>query len=397
MTTPYSDAELESMLADLESDFVERKESAVKADAIKRNICALANDRPGQGRTGVVFVGVRDDGTCAHLDITDDLLKRLSQMHDDGSILPLPSMIVQKRCLGGCPVAVVFVEPAPDTPVRYRGRTYVRIGPTVRLASPADEQLLTERRRAGDRPFDLRPVADARLDDLDLEHVRNQYVPLAVDGEILERNDRPFIQQMRSLRLSDGEHPTWGALLAFGNDPRFWLPGAYVQFLRLDGDAITDPIRHQKMLAGRLGEVLGQLSEVLALNVSIRTDVRSGAREQQFPDYPVEALRQLAYNAIMHRSYDGTNTPVRIHWFADRVEISSPGGLYGRMTPDNLGDGDTDYRNPLVAEVMHHLGFAQRFGLGLKLASDALAKNGNPEPDFDLQPTHVRVTVKAAP
>ena len=49
---------------------------------------------------------------------------------------------------------------------------------------------------------------------------------------------------------------------------------------------------------------------------------------------------------------------------ADRVEIASPGGLYGRMTRENFGKGDTDYRNPLLAEIMHHLGFAQRFGLG---------------------------------
>ena len=54
------------------------------------------------------------------------------------------------------------------------------------------------------------------------------------------------------------------------------------------------------------------------------------------------------------------------------MEVISPGGLYGRITPETFGTGDTDYRNPLLAEAMYNLGFAQRFGLGVPLAREAL-------------------------
>lgn len=120
-------------------------------------------------------------------------------------------------------------------------------------------------------------------------------------------------------------------------------------------------------------------------------------REIQRPDYPIVALQQISRNAIMHRAYEGTNAPVRVHWYADRVEIQNAGGLYGKVNPKNFGRGATDYRNPLVAEIMVHLGFAQRFGLGVPLAKEALEKNGNPPPEFDFQPTHVGVTVRCAP
>ena len=90
----YSNAELERLMADLESDFVERKESAADGKKIRRNICAFANDLPGNGKPGVVLVGVRDDGSCASLPIDDDLLVRLSNICGEGSILPLPSMTV---------------------------------------------------------------------------------------------------------------------------------------------------------------------------------------------------------------------------------------------------------------------------------------------------------------
>ena len=393
----YSDAELEALMSDLESDLVERKESAADGKKIRRNVCAFANDLPGNGRPGVVLVGVRDDGSCASLPINDDLLTKLANIHGDGDILPLPSMTVQRRTLKGCKVAVVSVEPSADTPVRYQGRVWVRVGPSVREGSVEDERVLTERRRAADMPFDSRPVNGARINDLDQDFLHDHYLPNAIAPEVLERNTRPPNHQLRSLRLVQGEWPTWGAVLAFGLDPQAFLPGAYVQFLRIDGTEITDPIRNQKQLTGRLDDVVRRLDELLDLNISVRTEVAGVPRERRRPDYPADALRQLAHNAVMHRSYEGTNTPVRIHWFSDRVEIASPGGLYGRITCDNFGAGDTDYRNPLLAEIMANLGFAQRFGLGVPLARKALEENGNPAPEFKFQPALVVATVRTAP
>jgi ATP-dependent DNA helicase RecG len=392
----YTDAELVTLMGDLESDRVERKRSTADRSAIRRNICAFANDLPDHERPGVILVGVDDDGSCAGLSIDDELLRKLAGLRDDGNILPLPSLTVERRDLSGCKVVVVQVQPASNPPVRYQGRVWVKVGPTVRLATPDEEQRLVERRRAGDRPFDMRPAADATLDDLDLDYAREQFVPRAVARDVLEQNRRPLDQQLRSLRLIVDARPTWGALLGIGRDPQAWLPGSYVQFLRIDGIEITDPIRDQKQLTGRLEDVLRRLDELIELSVSVRTQVAGSPQEIREPDYPVAALRQLARNAIMHRTYEGTNAPVRVHWYRDRVEIANPGGLYGKMNPENFGRGETDYRNPVVAEIMHHLGFAQRFGLGIPLARKALEENGNPEPEFDFQPTQVAVTVRPA-
>ena len=392
----YSDSELELLMSDLESDLVERKESAADGRKIRRNICAFANDLPGNGCAGVILVGIRDDGSCASLTIDDRLLKRLADVHGEGDILPLPSMTVQKRVLNGCAVAVVTVEPAPDPPVRYRGRAWIRVGPSVREAGIADERMLGERRRAADLPFDMRAAVGVTIAALDLGFTRDHYLPNAIAREVLDQNERPLAHQLQSLRLVHGATPTWAAVLSFGSDPQAFVPGAYVQFLRIDGAEITDPIRDQKQLTGRLDDVLRRLDELLELNISVCIEVAGALRERRRPDYPLDALRQLAHNAVMHRTYEGTNTPVRIHWFSDRVEIASPGGLFGRITPENFGMGDTDYRNPLLAEIMHHLGFAQRFGLGVRLARQALAANGNPPPEFDFQPTLVVATVRIA-
>lgn len=392
----YSDSELVALMSDLESQSVERKRSAGDRSAIRRNICAFANDLPGLGRPGVIFIGVEDDGQPSGIAINDDLLRLLAQMAHDGNILPLPSMAVEKRTLDGADVVVVVVEPSLDLPVRYQGRSFVKIGPTVRLATPEEEQRLTERRRASDLSFDMRPARGAQIDDLDLSYMQEQYLPRAVAPDVLEQNQRSLDQQLRSLRLLVEGAPCWGALLAFGRDPQRWLPGAYVQFLRLDGVSLTSPIRDQKILTGRIEDILRRLDDLLELNISRRTEIQATLREQSYPDYPAVALQQLTRNAVMHRSYEGTHAPVRVYWYSDRVEIQNPGGLYGKVTPENFGHGVTDYRNPLVAEIMHHLGFAQRFGLGLPLAKEHLARNGNPPPEFTIEPTHVVAILRAA-
>ena len=228
--------------------------------------------------------------------------------------------------------------------------------------------------------------------------IANEYLPRAVAEDVLDQNNRPLKEQMRSLRLCDGDFPTNGAVLAFGRDPRWWLPEAYVQYVRYGGDDRAAPIKNSKLVAGRLDDVLSSLRELLEINIETRIDPVSGPRERRFPDYPVEALREFAYNAVMHRSYEGTHTPVRIEWFSDNVRIDSPGGLFGAVTPESLehGDGVTSYRNLLITEIMHNLGFAQRFGSGIPRARQALASNGNPEPEFHFDPARVVVTVRQA-
>lgn len=395
MTPLISDLELEAMRADLESDRVERKRSAGDLKVICRNICAFANDLPGHGEPGVIFIGVEDDGGCSGKTVNDQLLRQLAGLRDNGNILPLPSITVQRQILSECEVAVVAVQPSEGTPVRFNGRVWVRVGPTVRQATPEEEHRLAERRRAGDLPFDRRPCFSASIDDLDIGYIESQYLPRAVAQDVLDENRRPLKQQLRSLRLLVGEIPTWGALLGLGRDPLRWISGAYVQFLRIDGETITDPILDQHRLTGRLEDVLRRLNDLLKINIRTGADLMTGAREIRLPDYPITALQQLAFNTVMHRNYDGTNAPVRIYWYTNRIEMASPGGLYGQITLDNFGTGPTDYRNPLLAEIIHNLGYAQRFGLGIPLSKERLKENGNPPPDFDLGPAHVTVTIRA--
>lgn len=152
------DHELAKLLNDLESDRVERKASAFDPDRISEAICAFANNLPNHRQPGVVFVGIHDNGTCANLPITDKLLLTLADLRSNGNILPFPMMSVQKKNLNGCELAVIVVQPSDDLPVRFRGHTYIRVGPRRAIATPQKERLLTEKRRFKNQPFDIQLV-----------------------------------------------------------------------------------------------------------------------------------------------------------------------------------------------------------------------------------------------
>ena len=112
--------------------------------------------------------------------------------------------------------------------------------------------------------------------------------------------------------------------------------------------------------------------------------------------YPVGALQQLTTNAIMHRTYEATNAPVRVTWFNDRIEIINPGGPFGTVTSENFGNPSvTDYRNPNLDEAMKVLGLVQKFGIGILIVRNLLSQAGYTEPLFQFPANFLFVTVRS--
>lgn len=398
----YNDGELERMLADLESDRSERKESlgGDARDAIRQAVCAFANDLPGHGEAGVVFVGARDDGSPSGLAITDELLRQLADIKTDGDIVPPPTLVVSKRRLAGAEMAVVIVAPSDSPPVRYRGRIWTRVGPRRAIATAQDERILNERRRSKDRPFDVSAVSNASLEELDLLRFRSEYITAAAAPEILEANNRTIEEQLAATKMIvavDAPTPTVLGMLVLGTTTRDYLPGAYIQFLRIAGRDLADPIIDEQVIDGPLTDILLRMDDKLEAHNRIAVDITGDTRETRQPMYPIPALQQYVRNAVMHRTYESSNMPVRVTWYDDRIEITNPGGPFGAVSVENFGQpGLADYRNPNLAEAMRVLGFVQRFGVGLSIARQRLEKNGNPPPEFHVERSHVSVTVGVA-
>lgn len=151
---------------------------------------------------------------------------------------------------------------------------------------------------------------------------------------------------------------------------------------------MTDETLDERTLAGAIPDQLRRIDEFMDAANTARLAM-GPTTHTRAADYPLAALQQIVRNAVMHRSYDGANAPVRVTWYADRVEILSPGGPFGAVTPETFGrPGFTDYRNPTLSEALKGYGFVERFGQGIEIVRKTLAANSNPPAEFQFPPTN---------
>ena len=389
--------QLLSLLADHESDAVEFTTSTNNTDKFCEAICAFANDFPNRRQPGYLLVGVNDDRTASGLNVTDRLLRRIADLRSNVNLEPLPAMSVQKHTLRDGEIAVVEVLPSDLPPVRYKGRVWIRVGPSRRGANQQEERTLVEKRAALQKPFDIRPCLGCTLDDLVLDLFSVGYLPSAVDREVIAENQRDIPEQMASLRLYDlaADCPTNAAALLFAKDPLRWIAGAYVQFVRWAGTTMANDPIGAKSFSGDLLTVLREIASFVEFRTESYPVAETSFRERKEVDYPPVAVREILMNAMMHRTYE-SNAPVQLYWYEDRIDIQSPGGLYGMAAPENF-PRQTDYRNPVIAEAMATLGYVNHFGRGVIRAQEALRRNGNPEATFTFDPSHVLATIGSKP
>jgi ATP-dependent DNA helicase RecG len=394
------DYQLLALLTDIESDLVERKESfkGDTPDRARQAVCAFANDFPNHHKPGILFVGAKDNGEPSGLPITDELLLQLADMKTDGNILPLPVMTVEKRILQDAEIAVVMVVPSDIPPVKYKGRIWVRTGPRRSIASAQEERILNEKRKYLDQPWDLHPYGTATLDDLSKSYFEDEFLPKAFARDILEENNRTYIERLASCKMIyslENPIPTLLGILTLSKDPQRLIPGAYIQFLRLDGTELHNLVIDELEAKGRFIDMIAQIEFKLQAHNRTKVDTSNGPHVLSY-DYPHRAFQQILYNAVMHRTYEGTNTPVRVYWYNDRIEISSPGGPYGSITVENFGTaGFTDYRNPNITDIFKSLGYIQRYGTGINIAREEMKRNGNPPPQIEVNKDFVVCKFKA--
>ncbi len=375
--------ELRELLHSTETYRVERTTSTGDMDKFQEAICAFSNDLPNSRKNGYLIIGAYDNGKLSGLKVTDDLLKKIASIRSDGNILPLPMMSVERFEFPEGDLLVAEVLPSLLPPVRYRGRTFIRIGPRRDIATEAEERILLERRTSYMATFDAMPCLGASIKDIDTEYIKNDYLPQVVDPDLLATDKRDLKEQLSAIHLYDLEHdcPTNAAIILFGKNPQYYMHGCYVQYVHFAGINNGGEILNEKQIKGCLCRMLPQLESFVRDAVVTSRPVPIGMlREQTVFNYPELALRELLMNACMHRDYQ-SNMPIRLYQYDDRIEILNAGGLYGEARPENFPTVN-DYRNPIIAEAMRGLKYVNMFNRGIERVKTMFQENGNPEPSF---------------
>ena len=374
------------LLFDMESERVERTIST-REEKLGPAVCAFSNDFSNSKQPGYILLGVNDDGKIAGIKWSDEELQKIGNVKTNGNILPQPSIVVsQPFIFPEGEIVVIEVKPSSYPPVRYDGRCWIRVGPRKAKATIEEEKILTERRAANAKTFDIAPAIHTTVAELNLDYFKHNYLPLAIDEETLKENGRTAEEQLASLRFYDIKEkcPSNAGIIMFGLRPEYHLPGDYLQYVKFAGDNMSTQVEFEKKFSFPLATGLGLIEDFIKINIIKERPVRiiDSFREHVARNYPYPALRELIMNAVMHRNYE-SNAPIYIYEFINRIEIVNPGGLYGDVNANNFPYA-SDYRNIVVAEAMKTLKYVNRFNYGIQRAKDELAANGNPPPLFDL-------------
>lgn len=368
-----------------ETERVEWKQSLRDRDDALRAVCALANDLGDSRRPGFFVVGVDDKGAPVGGYSTpaerDSAQQKLASWLGSVKLLPTPSFSIEAVAHRGDTVLIVRIEPMPVPPlVKVDGVAYVRRGTTTSHARDADILRLMERRADRQMPFDARPVAGATLDDLDVSDLREEHATARDsdgDAETFPPLPQWLYQQELGRPTGSAFVPNAAAILLHGKSPQTFFPGARVELVRYGGEDPDAPVSFRQSLTGTVGAQIDgawRLIQTQVVHVPVHGE---GARSPFAPEYPVEALKELVRNLVQHRLYEGTNSPGRIEWYDDRIELSNPGGPFGQASEGELGD-HSDYRNPLLTQGLVKMGYVEQLGRGIRRVRKLLATNGNP-------------------
>lgn len=275
------------------------------------------------------------------------------------------------------------------------GGSYIRVGDGhIRLTQYEVDRLVEERVQP---KWDEQSVTEASLEDL---HSDTVIAYMAVQRE---RRPKTFSggteAAMKRLRILKDGQPTLASLLILGEYPQQFYPRLTVTFANFPGTtkgSVTEGIRllDSRTLTCTITELVDEGIEVVKKNM--RTAALIGEKyRSDLPDYPPVAVREALVNALMHRDYSphAQGSRVQINMFVDRLEITSPGGLYGGVTVRNLGKpGVSSTRNQRLSSFLEDVKFhgdeggagvvAENRGTGIAVIQRSLADALMPPPEY---------------
>jgi ATP-dependent DNA helicase RecG len=317
--------------------------------------------------------------------------------------------------LDGAPIVVAAIPELDSLHkpcyVKARGEhggSFIRIGDGDRRLTEYEIALLHANR--GQPRDDASPVMDATVEDLDHDAVTRLLDRMA------RRQPRAFrgIPDEIALRRlgvlvphEDKLVPSLAGVLALGAYPQQFFPQLNVTFVVIpatskesvpaEGPRYLD----NRTLNGAIPEIVEEALAALIRNMGTRAFIRGAGREDVY-DYPVEALREAVVNALMHRDYStfARGTQIQIEMYSDRLVVRSPGGLFGPVTEEDLGEERvSSSRNSYLAALLQEVTIpetnrvvCENRGTGIPTMLTQLRRAGMTTPQFENRISRFSVT-----
>ncbi|MFH1915626.1 MAG: ATP-binding protein [Nanoarchaeota archaeon] len=355
-----------------ESETLELKKSTSELKEAIVSIVAMLNKH----QHGEVFFGVTDKGKPTGLTITEQTLREVSRTISE-NIEPKVFPTVRIAKFEGVSYIHVSIE-GDATPYYSYGRAYMRVGDEDRKLSAREIEGIILRKNEDRIRWDSRQCRDAKTADISRQKLK----------AYLKKADLPYdTNALSKLGLLSGGRPVNAAVLLLGKKPEKFFSNAKLRCAVFATEDTVTPIDMQDY-TGDTFSLIELAEQYFLRNIHIGMRLE-GLYRVDIPEVDKEAFREAIINAFCHRDY-WHHDPIQVAIFKDRVEVRSPGLLYGGLTIEKITtEMVSERRNRLVADLFHKVHYVEQWGRGIKLI---LTKA--PETTFKEVGTHFIVTFK---
>lgn len=238
---------------------------------------------------------------------------------------------------------------------------------------------------------ELCPATQATMQDLD----PNLWTLFVLKFRIERRATRQLdeAELLEHLGFVADARPTVAALLLFGTRPQAFLPAFSIHAECMED--VETPNLAPERIEGRLPDMVDAAVEFVARHTCTETVLDRDGQRMDVKDYPEVAVREAILNAVIHRDYGllPDAKPIELKLHPDRLEITSPGGLFGETSLESALRSSCVKRNPLIAETMAFLQGRLHRRNGILTIRKACEAQGLPEPTFTYERDVFRVTL----
>ena len=345
-------------------------------------ICGLAN-----ADGGTMYIGITDATTVWGLQNSKKLMEDIpNKIADKLRLYPDVRLLEQE----GKEIIEIEILPSQDA-VTLDGVLYKRVGTTNQIVK--GQALKDFYARKMSATWDSKIIRGATLEAIDPEAIKYFLRKGIEKGRLPKDSINDSIEKvLKNLELmTEDDELTIAALLLFGKNPQHYCLNARIKIGRFGQSQAA--LMNQDLIGGDLIRMADRVVEALDAKYLIRPIHYEGMQRKEPLEIPEDGLREILYNAICHKDYNGPDSQMRV--FDDRITFWNQGTLPSGITPEDLfKPHDSHPRNRLIANAFYMAGFVEAWGRGFELISEAFKEQDLEVPTLVEEQGGVRVIIK---